>query len=228
LVEFLLIIENLINYSKKDIDLGNTPSEIYKICSCIREAFCISYSIRKENNFFLYFKNENLLVKLVGKELKYLGPDERSQAILLRKALDKVNLINNEEWVRSTPGIFISRFKNFQSFILYLKSLINNQIALIFNSISPLELTFLAHTYDFPKIKKFKHLEEQSEYFFIIASNPSNKAPLIEFLRILAQNFPLMIEKTVLIPLKKIKAPEDKILYINFQIDQQEKIGRLI
>ena len=96
LANFLLIIEEIIDFTKKDIDIGYTPPLIYKICSCIREAFCLSYAIRKNNNLFLYFQKEKILIKFEGSRLRYLGPDERSQAILLKKVLDKsISTINS-------------------------------------------------------------------------------------------------------------------------------------
>jgi len=89
LANFLLIIEEIIDFTKKDIDKGYTPPLIYKICSCIREAFCLSYAIRKNNNLYLYFQKEKILIKFEGSRLRYLGPDERSQALLLKKAFEK-------------------------------------------------------------------------------------------------------------------------------------------
>ncbi|MFX1531798.1 MAG: hypothetical protein ACFFBC_11850, partial [Promethearchaeota archaeon] len=90
MVNFLLLFEKIIEYTKKQINKGLTPQKIYELCSCIRETFCLSYSIRKNNNLYLYFQEENLLLSFIGKKLRYLGPDERSQALLLLKALTKL------------------------------------------------------------------------------------------------------------------------------------------
>ena len=108
LVNFLLFLENTINYDKRDIDEGRTPPLIYKICSCLREAFCLSYAIRKNNNVYFYFQRDHVLIKFDGKELRYLGPDERSQALLLEKALKKQTTSNLDKW---SPSLNAGFFK---------------------------------------------------------------------------------------------------------------------
>jgi hypothetical protein len=67
-VDFLILLKSIINYTKKDIDRGETPQKIYTLCSIIRETFCLSYSIRKENNLFLYFFEDHCAVRLIGSE----------------------------------------------------------------------------------------------------------------------------------------------------------------
>ena len=165
LVSFLLIIKNLVNFSKKDIDKGKTPPEIYHICSCIREAFCLSYTIRKENNLFLNFQSEGILIKFEGAKLRYLGPDERSQVLLLKKALDKVNLFKStdiEKWRKSTPGIFVRKFSNNQSVFTYFKSLeFFNPIFLI--NENDVEIVNSCFT-----VNEFKTLAKISNFLYII------------------------------------------------------------
>ena len=223
LVNFLLLIERIIDYKKKDIDEGKTPPLIYKICACIRETFCLSYTIRKNNNLYLYFQSENILIKFEGSKLRYLGPDERSQTLLLKKALDKANqLINSEDknWIKSTMGIYAMSLKSDQSFMFYLNSMNIKNLILIYDSISPHKLSFLAHTYEYHEIKKLKNLENLNEIFFLLPINISNNI-LIEFIKLLVQIFPSLLENITLTSLNKIKAIEDKILYINFKIDQE-------
>ena len=230
MVNFLILIEKIIDFSKKDIDKGNTPLEIYKICSSIRTAFCLSYNIRKNNNLFLYFQENKILIKFEGDKLRYVGPDERSQAILLRKALNQINqntMVDNPDWIKSTPGIYVKVFSTNQSFILWLKSLELKHIVCISESISINEFPFLAHTYDFPKIKKFSSLDNLHELFFILSLNFQSNSLLIQFIFSLVEVFPSLLEHTILTPLNKIKAIEDKILYINFQIDQRAIINNL-
>ena len=90
MVNFLIYISKITPFSKKDVDEGNTPPDIYKLCVSIREAFCISYYIRKENNLYFYIEEKHILIKFIGNELRYLGSDERSQALLLSKVLNKI------------------------------------------------------------------------------------------------------------------------------------------
>ncbi len=225
MVNFLLLIENIIDYNKNNIDKGNTPPDIYKICSCIRETFCLSYAIRKSNNLYLYFQNENVLIKFEGINLRYLSSDERSQALLLKKALEKVTQYKrspSDDWVKSTPGIYVRRFINSHAFILWLKLMELKDIVCVSNSISVFEFPFLAHIYDLPPIKKLNELGNLTKIFFIISLNPHINTLLIKFLSSMAQVFPSMLENVILTPLKTIKAIKDKILYINFRIDQQE------
>lgn len=225
LVNFLLLIKKIIDYNKKDIDNGDTPPDIYNICSCIRTAFCLSYNIRKENNLFLYFQENKVLVKFQGNLLRYLGPDERSQALLLKKALNKMNQHDNStssNWIKSTPGILVKTFNDKHSFILWLKLLNLKHIAYISNSISIHELSFLAHMYDFPHIKKISDLNELDKIFFVFSLNSYDNSILMRFLSSVVQIFPSMLEYITLIPLKNISKTEDKILYVNFLIDHQE------
>ncbi|MFW9818393.1 MAG: hypothetical protein ACFFE5_02190 [Candidatus Thorarchaeota archaeon] len=209
MVNFLLLLEKNINYSKKDIDKGNTPPKIYKICSYIRETFCLSYTIRKNNVLYLYFQNEHALIKFDGQRLRFLGPDERSQALLLNKVLNKIHEkidYNNKKWVRSTPGIFIQKFSNdfeFFEFFTSISSGINNIIIDTFQYQS-----------NFFNVKKnfdsINHLD-----FFIISTYhvKDNNIKIIELFKELNSiNF---------VSLSKIKSIENKVLYINYRKDQQ-------
>jgi hypothetical protein len=220
LADFLLYYESLPDYTKGEIDKGSTPPEIYKICSCIREAFCLSYGIRKINNLYLYVQDKNVLIKFIGKKLRYLGPDERSQALLLNKAFEKTHQNSNlkkERWVESTPGIQVKNLPNSNSFHLFLKSLNRKFLTFVSDPITIQDIGFLYHMFDFPKIKKFKQLKHLKEAFFLF---PSDNQILILFLKSLVQVFPSMLELVTLVPLNNIKAMEEKILYVNFQIDQ--------
>ncbi len=224
MVDFLLLTERTINYSKKDIDEGNTPPEIYSICACIRETFCISYDIRKNNNLYIFYLDKKILIKFKGKKLRYLGPDERSQALLLQKALDKAiqnNILIKEKYIESTPGIYFKKFKNINSFIIDLNSKNLESITLVFNSIFPFMFTFITHMYEIPIIKEFESLNDINNRSYILSPDLNSTGIMIGFLKPLVQIFPSILENIAIISLKKINAIEDKILYINFQIDKQ-------
>ncbi|MCK4383881.1 MAG: hypothetical protein KAW66_11340, partial [Candidatus Lokiarchaeota archaeon] len=120
MVNFLLFIENISDYSKKVIDNGQTPLDVYNVCSIIRESFCCSYSIRKDNNLYIYIDSTHILMKFTGKFLRYLSSDERSQALLLKRALDKLNgveTIKSQRMLKSTPGIFVKRLLKGESIL---------------------------------------------------------------------------------------------------------------
>ena len=219
LVEFFLLHETIPDYNKGVIDIGETPPVIYKICSSIRETFCLSYGIRKFNNLYLYIQKNKTLIKFLGKKLRFLGPDERSQALLLNKAIQKVHHRSNikrEKWVESTPGIQVRNMNNLNSFYIFLNSFNKRRLIIICDPISIYDINFLYHMFDYPKIKEFKEIKELNESIFLF---PWNNKILINFLKSLVNTFPSMIELVTLVPLKKVKAIEEKILYINFQID---------
>lgn len=216
LVNFLLLIKKFVNFNKKDIDKGKTPLKIYKICSCIRETFYLSYAIRKENNLFLYFQNEGVLIKFEGNRLKYLGPDERSQALLLRKAIDKLNSfqsLNVENWKKSTPGIYVRKFSNNESFIKYFKSFLS------FNPIFLINNNDVRKVNSYLKVNEFETINTISEFFYIIPAyniiiEDSNFFQLFKDLKDIK-----------FLTLSKINRIEDKFLYVNFRLDLLRKLN---
>lgn len=215
LVNFLLLFEKIINYSKKDIDKGKTPLNVYKICSCIRETFCLSYAIRKDNVLYLYFQKEHVLIKFEGQTLRFLGPDERSQAILMKKALNKIyEKFDNEnnKWIKSTPGIFGKKFSNNLEFIEFFTSISNRKNNLIIDAYQS-----LGEKINLVNLDKFFCPINELDFFIIPTyNNLNNNTNIIEMFKEL---------KTInIISLSMIKSIEDKILYINFRKDQQSTL----
>ena len=213
MANFLLIIEEIIDYTKKDIDKGNTPLFIYELCSCVREAFCLSYAIRKNNNLYLYFQKEKTLIKFEGSRLRYLGPDERSQALLLKKVLDKsISTINSNgnKWIKSTPGIYSKSFLDDSSFIDYLGSSVQDPIIFIFDEFDNMDES------NIPEIKNINTLEIlRDNNFYIIPTYPFSKNNTIIKLILSLTNIKL-------VTLPKIRLIQDKILYINYLIDKSQ------
>lgn len=69
----------------------------------------LSNDIRRDLDLYLIFLGEPdppRTLHFVGNELKYLNPDERSTAALVKNALMK-NAVH--DWTMSTPGIYVSR-----------------------------------------------------------------------------------------------------------------------
>ena len=207
LADFLILKTSPPKYTKKDIDVGNIPYELYVICSIIRESFCISYSIRKDINLYFYFKNPPYIIKFEGKKLRYLGPDERSQAILLLKALNKGLKTTNNNWERSTPGIYIKNHNGVSA------------IADLITETLKDEIVFLLHENDIEGTKVLEQLINLKDSLYIIPS-PDFSYDIITFQEMF---FNSNIKLTFLY-LPRIKSVERKILYINFIIDQQQNL----
>lgn len=209
MADFLLIFEEIPYYNKNDVDTGLLPIEIYKLCSCIRETFCLSYSIRKNNNLFLFVFRDHILIKFQGNKLRFLGSDERSQAILLNKAINKtqeIDIVNR--WSNSTPGILVKKLENL--FILqHLIDSFNFSKIIVFNNYTNIDQVLT--------LEAFKSLRDLNDYLFIL-SNFHIESKVEDFFGLIKK---LNNVKFAVVP--KIKNNENKILYINFIIDQQTR-----
>ncbi len=90
-------------------DLCGSAGRLDVLLRCINSAFFLSHDFRKDVELYLVLLGEPdppKTLRLVGRELKYLNPDERSTGALIRNALMKKL---DEEEIKSTPGIYISR-----------------------------------------------------------------------------------------------------------------------
>jgi tRNA (pseudouridine54-N1)-methyltransferase len=88
-------------------DLAGSTGRMDVLLRCINSAFFLSHNIRRDVEIILVLQgppHPPKTVRLVGNELKYLNPDERSTAALIRNAL--MQKVAVEE--RSSPGIYIS------------------------------------------------------------------------------------------------------------------------
>lgn len=211
MVNFLLLIKNISDYSKKEVDKGETPLDVYILCSCIREAFCLSYAIRKDNNLYFYFQKKNTLIKFKGNKLRYLGPDERSQALLLEKALIKANQnvnFRDKKLVKSTPGIFVKRFVDDVSFISFYCSIVKGKSYLIVNSDQNVKEEIKSANLN------NELLEFMEDNFYIIPTYSISKdnSKIIELFK--------ELKNIKILSLSKIKSLENKILYLNYRKDQ--------
>jgi tRNA (pseudouridine54-N1)-methyltransferase len=108
-------------------DLCGSTGRLDVLLRCINATFFLSGDIRRDTETYLVLLGEPeppKTIHLVGSELKYLNPDERSTGALIRTALMKE--ISHEE-VKSTPGIYVSGktfedvLKDLKAEIIYLK-----------------------------------------------------------------------------------------------------------
>ena len=88
-------------------DLAGGAGRLAVLLRCINSAFFLSHDIRKDVEVILVLQGPPgpaRTIRLVGSELRYLNPDERSTGALIRNAL--MRDARSEE--RSTPGIYVS------------------------------------------------------------------------------------------------------------------------
>lgn len=88
-------------------DLAGGAGRLDVLLRCINSAFFLSHDIRKDVEVMLVLQGPPgpaRTIRLVGSELRYLNPDERSTGALIRNAL--MRDARSEE--RSTPGIYVS------------------------------------------------------------------------------------------------------------------------
>lgn len=91
-------------------DICGGAGRLDNLVRCVNSAFFLSHDLRKDSEIYLVLEGGSdapKTVRFYGPEMKYLNPDERSTASLIRNALLKK--LNGKDEVRSTPGVYISR-----------------------------------------------------------------------------------------------------------------------
>ncbi len=88
-------------------DLAGGAGRLDVLLRCVNSSFFISHDIRRDVEARLVLQGDPRpprTVRIMGSEVKYLNPDERSTGALFRNALLREDI--NE--VRSSPGIYVS------------------------------------------------------------------------------------------------------------------------
>jgi tRNA (pseudouridine54-N1)-methyltransferase len=96
------------SFKLDDIAGGAGRTDI--LARCVNSAFMLSHGIRKDAEIYLVFEGGDdspKTVRINGSLVRYLNPDERSTASLLRNALLK-KIPEGKEAV-SSPGVFVSK-----------------------------------------------------------------------------------------------------------------------
>jgi len=91
-------------------DLTGSTGRLDVLLRCINSSFMLSNDIRRDVELYLVLQGEPDAPKTIllkGSELKYLNPDERATAALVKNALMVKNI--TQEWTKSTPGIMVAR-----------------------------------------------------------------------------------------------------------------------
>ncbi|MCZ7399911.1 MAG: tRNA (pseudouridine(54)-N(1))-methyltransferase TrmY [Candidatus Methanoperedens sp.] len=90
-------------------DLPGAAGRMDILCRCVNAALFLSHDLRRDVRVHLVLKGEPAPPKLVrfdGAAVRYLSPDERSAASLIKKALEK----NAQDfWTESMPGVSIRK-----------------------------------------------------------------------------------------------------------------------
>jgi len=88
-------------------DLAGGAGRLDVLCRCVNSAFFLSHAIRESVRVSLVLADE-VTIRLEGTELRYMNPDERNIASLLRQALETRSEAIGQTEVESTPGIYVA------------------------------------------------------------------------------------------------------------------------
>ncbi|HOB18222.1 MAG TPA: tRNA (pseudouridine(54)-N(1))-methyltransferase TrmY [Candidatus Methanoculleus thermohydrogenotrophicum] len=90
-------------------DLPGSAGRMDILCRCINSSFFLSHDLRRDVECYLILCGEPDPPKTIlfrGSEVRYLSPDERSSAALIKKAL---SIPCGDEFRESTPGVYVRR-----------------------------------------------------------------------------------------------------------------------
>lgn len=91
-------------------DIAGGAGRMDILVRCVNSSLFLSHGIRRDTEVYLVLEGGEDAPKTVvfrGSEVRYLNPDERSTASLIRNALMKP--VGKGEEVQSTPGVYVSR-----------------------------------------------------------------------------------------------------------------------
>lgn len=90
-------------------DLPGSAGRMDILCRCINSSLFLSHDLRRDVECYLILRGEPDPEKTVlfrGSAVRYLSPDERSSAALIKKAL---SIPCGDEFRESTPGVYVRR-----------------------------------------------------------------------------------------------------------------------
>ncbi|MFB6069387.1 MAG: tRNA (pseudouridine(54)-N(1))-methyltransferase TrmY [Halanaeroarchaeum sp.] len=89
-------------------DLAGGAGRLDVLCRAVNSALFLSHGIREDVRVSLVLR-DRVTIRIEAADLRYMNPDERNIASLLRSALEaKDDAIGHQE-VESTPGIHVSK-----------------------------------------------------------------------------------------------------------------------
>ncbi|MFB6114379.1 MAG: tRNA (pseudouridine(54)-N(1))-methyltransferase TrmY [Halodesulfurarchaeum sp.] len=94
-------------------DLAGGAGRLDVLCRCVNSALFLSHDLRSAVRVYLVH-SDSVTVRIEGSELRYMSPDERNIASLIRQALERREDAIGHTEVESTPGIYVSN-RGFES-----------------------------------------------------------------------------------------------------------------
>ncbi len=91
-------------------DIAGGAGRLDILVRCVNSAFFLSHNLRKDVEIYLVLEGGDDAPKTVifkGADLRYLNPDERSTASLVRNAL--LRRVSPGEEVKASPGVYVTR-----------------------------------------------------------------------------------------------------------------------
>lgn len=89
-------------------DLAGGAGRLDVLCRAVAASVFLSHDIREDVRVFLVL-DDSVTIRIEGSELRYMNPDERNVASLLRSALAAKGAAIGHQEAESTPGIYISK-----------------------------------------------------------------------------------------------------------------------
>ena len=104
--EFIIIGHKAVTSSFSLNDLPGAAGRMDILCRCVNSALFLSHDLRRDVRVYLVLKGgvQPKIVRFDGAAIRYLSPDERSAASLIKKALEKQA---QGFWTEATPGVSI-------------------------------------------------------------------------------------------------------------------------
>ena len=106
--EFIIIGHKAVTTPFSLNDLPGAAGRMDILCRCVNAALFLSHDLRRDVRVYLVLKGgaHPILICFDGATVRYLSPDERSAASLIKKALEKQA---QGFWTESMPGVSIKK-----------------------------------------------------------------------------------------------------------------------